>query len=446
MKKIVKYLLAFWIFFILLVLSMGASRHVFTGGEKINGAPKNLVVFLSTFLSNTSKLGENNIPQLIENSYGLKNGFTYTKNYTSSKDYLLVSSWDNESGQSLVKLVRIKDGKTLHKWKVDIDQINKDFNQFKTYNKQNDLTKETTYLQHPWLNPDGSLVFAAGGVYKVDKNSKYIWKNADNCHHSIEKDTDGNFWMCGINKSDRNAEKYQIRDESIKKIDGTTGKILFEKSVYEILMENGYSRGIFFINPFQSTESKYLDYSHLNDLQPVLSDSKYWKKGDLFISLRHQNLVFLYRPSSNKIIWSQNGPWLRQHDIDILDSSRISIFGNNVLDAKFDNQKKSLIDGHNVEYIFDFSTRKSTTPYNKILLQLQVGTYTEGHSKILENQKIFIEESNHGRLIFGTRDKVEWTYSEKADEKHISLFSWCRYITEEEYKKLTFVSKKKNQE
>ena len=52
------------------------------------------------------------------------------------------------------------------------------------------------------------------------------------------------------------------------------------------------------------TAGGYLDDGlHLNDIQPALTDSPYWKKGDLFLSLRHKSLILLYRPSTGKIIW-----------------------------------------------------------------------------------------------------------------------------------------------
>jgi hypothetical protein len=51
---------------------------------------------------------------------------------------------------------------------------------------------------------------------------------------------------------------------------------------------------------------------------------------DLFLSLpRSSSNVILYRPATNKVIWRKDGPWSRQHDVDILDNHRISIFNNN---------------------------------------------------------------------------------------------------------------------
>ena len=67
------------------------------------------------------------------------------------------------------------------------------------------------------------------------------------------------------------------------------------------------------------------DPIHLNDIQPVDFDGDYWKKGDVFLSIRNQSMIMLYRPSTNQIIWIGNGPYLHQHDVDIIDDHRIAI-------------------------------------------------------------------------------------------------------------------------
>ena len=41
-------------------------------------------------------------------------------------------------------------------------------------------------------------------------------------------------------------------------------------------------------------------------------------------------MVILYRPSTNQIIWKGTGPFFDQHDVNILDDHRISVFNNNV--------------------------------------------------------------------------------------------------------------------
>ncbi len=438
MRKRIKYIIAFWIFFFAILFSMGITRNVMLNGS-IKGTPKEIVLFLSSFLSNIKEYKKINSQMVVESNLKLKNGFNRSKNYTASKDFLLVSVWNDSIGQSIVKLVRIADGVLLHKWVVNIDELNDIYNTSSTNGEKHRLTKNTTSMQHPVLLPDGSLIFGSGGTYKVDKNSKLIWSNKNKNTHSIEASSEGDYWICGYNRSTRNQKKYLIQDDAIQKISLKTGQIIFEKSVFDLLMENGYGRANFFVNPDFSSQIMYLDYSHLNDIQPALFDGKYWKKDDLFLSLRNQNLIVQYRPSTNKIIWSKKGPWLKQHDVDIIDSNSISIFGNNVIDAQFDKKEKKLVDGYNNLYVINFETNSCTTPYTSFFKSSKIATYTEGLSTILDNGNVFIEETNNGRILFGNKKTAIWSYVERIDETKLSIFNWSRYITEKEFKNLTFL-------
>ena len=70
---------------------------------------------------------------------------------------------------------------------------------------------------------------------------------------------------------------------------------------HEILIENNIVSNNFALN---SSLSGNLDPIHLNDIEPALGDTQYWKQGDVFLSIRDQNAIFHYRPtlsnSSNK--------------------------------------------------------------------------------------------------------------------------------------------------
>ena len=122
-------------------------------------------------------------------------------------------------------------------------------------------------------------------------------------------------------------------------------------------VENGY-QGLLFGTDLYERD----DLVHINDVQTALYSTEYWEIGDLLISLRNRSAVFLYRPSTNKVLWLQVGPWLHQHDSDFIGQSKISIFGNDVARREKDRQEPFL-NGQNDIYVYDFENGSIITPY-----------------------------------------------------------------------------------
>ena len=444
MKKLVKYLSYFWICFFVGVTLMGITRHVYLDGHAVNGKSKDIITFLASLPSNLYHFKDLNECQfLTKNEFNLKNGFTYNRKDIPN-DYILISVWDNKLNKSIVKLVSIKSGKIIYKWNIPLNQIISEYNNSFIKNRKIEFSINSTRIYHPFLNNDGSIIFGAGGIYKVDKNSNFIWKKTKlRRHHSIEKENEINYWTCGDNSSQKNVIKYDLNDDCIYKINGCTGKIIFKKSIFEILVENKITLGEILTNTGSEDLNKgNIDYFHINDIEPVLSNSKYWQKGDLFISLRNRNMIFLYRPNENRIIWKQSGPWLKQHDIDIINSNQIGIFGNDVIDGKFTSKNNHFVNKTNHHYIVDFEKNTTISNYNKLFSKNKIQTILEGRSKVIDKKGVFIEETCGGRLLFGDEKGLIWTYVEKIDEEHLSMFSWSRYITEEEFSKFTFLKNK----
>jgi hypothetical protein len=194
---------------------------------------------------------------------------------------------------------------------------------------------------------------------KIDACSNLVFQNThDTFHHSIETDIDGNIWVPShIYPQTLTIEKVGrmtfidkgFADDAIVKL-SPNGEILFEKSVSQIFINNGLEYLLFSVGDRLFD----IDPIHLNDIQPINFDGEFWKKGDIFLSLRHQSMVLLYRPSTNEIIWKGTGTFFHQHDIDILDNHRISIFNNNSKDFV----DGDVVDGHNEVIIYDFKTNE----------------------------------------------------------------------------------------
>ena len=224
----------------------------------------------------------------------------------------------------------------------------------------------------------------------------------------------------GIDKKYVSSDVNTYLDYAITKV-SQDGEMLYQKSVSELFIENNMKYLLFSVGD-QFFE---VDPIALNDIQPVYEDSDYWKKGDLFLSLRNQSMIILYRPSTNEIIWIGTGHTYHQHDVNVLNNHQISIFNNNSMDIF----KGDTVEGNNEVYIYDFATKEYSSHLEESLTELEVRTITEGRSRILENGDMFIEESNYGRTLYFNADgTLRWEHVNRSSDGNVNLVSWSRIL------------------
>ena len=353
---------------------------------------------------------------------------------------LLISYKDKKFGQKF-ELIDLQTGNVYKRWEPDNKLLLE-----KGYNIENPLRPakgSDLHFRHPLLDADSSLVITAeltSLIAKIDKNSELVWLTNDRrYHHSLEFDHEGDIYVCSrpflSKKYDfmpNNYDYYKeiLIDDEITKIESNTGKVLFSKSIIEILIENGYERLLI------SKGQVISDPIHLNDIQPALSNSEYWEIGDLMVSCRNLSTVFLYRPSTNKILWLKEGPWYNQHDVDFLDGNKIVVFGNDVL------REESVIDGRIVQdnlffsdkrpindiYVYHFENDSISNPYTQLMKNEDIRTHTAGRSEVLHNGDVFVEETTEGRIIFGDSVNKKIEYVKRIDDEHIARLFWSRLV------------------
>ena len=370
----------------------------------------------------------------VEDRFPTLDGFNGTSNLEES--YLLLSRYDGDLQEGVVELVDLTNFEILHTWNPDIDAFNdlvKKVDEFKYLER--DSNNQRKILQHPKLTKEGGLLFGQDSpLQKIDACSRLVFQNThDRFHHSIENDIDGNIWVpSSIYPQSLPPEKVGrvigvddgYFDDAIVKLT-PEGEILFEKSVSQIFIDSGLEYLLF------SVGDRYFDKNpiHLNDIQPVNIDGEFWKKGDVFLSLRHQSMILLYRPSTNEIIWKGVGPFFHQHDVDILDEHRISIFNNNSKDFV----DADIVDGHNEVIIYDFNTNEYSSYLKDSFVINDVRTITEGRGQILPNGGLFIEESNYGRTLFSNADgSLRWAHVNRADDGFVYNVGWSRILYTQE--------------
>lgn len=408
------YLFVVWILVVSNLLFAWAVWHILSGGTKFTTDTSDLIISIARIPSDFYHELQNYSSQRSSDLL-IKNNTDFT-NLKSSNGFLLLSTLNNQNFLAEIQLINLNSKKIIKKWQPDLSKI-----------EILNASKFNVRIIHPILIGTDIIGVLNGKLICLGKDSELKWVSKGNFHHSIEQDSDSNLWVCGTipRRSNSNTFKNKIQDDAIIKVKASNGRIVFKKSLYDIFEQNNLINILYYEGPLDN------DPFHINDIQPALYSSKYWEKGDLLISLRHRSAIFLYRPSNNKIIWIKTGPWSFQHDCSFVNSSEISVFGNDVVRIKSED---FLINGYNNLYIYNFKTDRTSTPFTKMFKTGKIKTLTEGRSRVLPNGDIFVEETNFGRILFGDFNHVNGIYVSRLDKSYIAMLGWSRYYTKDELK------------
>ena len=302
-----------------------------------------------------------------------------------------------------VLLQNIKTGEVAKSWDIPLKRIFRDLQKLKKefiagladgkmpfYLRPAARNIPAIQVLAPIMAEDSSLLFNCGTLgylYKLDKNSNLVWKSEEPVHHSIEFDDDGNIWTCSVNFEHPLTTSYKFRDDAILCL-GPDGRRLAFYSISQILADNGLFERL--VAAFPAYMMDYgRDPYHLNDVLPMTSEGRFWNKGDLFLSLRHKNMVMQYRPETGAVIWHQQGPWVTQHDINVVNDSVISVFNNNFLMMP-DRMSE---DGSNIVY---FNFTDGTTEF---FGQGIFATDTQGRQTQTVDNSLLVEETDRATYI-----------------------------------------------
>ena len=310
----------------------------------------------------------------------------------------------------LIELIDLSRRKTVHHWQLEREK-NGPF----------------------YLLPDGSLITIlrrAGekglNTIRLDACSNVEWEKRFRIHHSIERDADGNFWA-PLRSKDRPLKKpglvRPLKKPELVKF-SPSGDALTRIALDDVLARNGYRHLVDRMNPEGRKE-----WVHVNDVEPVLRDGPFWRRGDLFVSLRNPSVVLLYRPATDEVVWLRQGPWRQQHDVDIVSDSEISVFSNNAVRTGFD---PSRVLGANEVYVYDFATDEARSPWREAMRRHDVRTKTMGGATLFDDGGLMVEEHDYGRILRLSADgALLWSYVNRAPNGQLYMLGWSRYLDAE---------------
>lgn len=338
-------------------------------------------------------------------------------------DFIVLSAYSDTSNSRTVAVINLKNDSILYKW---------------TFGGE---IEEHKRIWHPLLLPNKNLVYSFNGksLTRVDSMSNVIWDQKGIWpNHSMNLDCDGDIWVCayatvwhatGYYKLDGRSTFF--KDEYIAKIDSETGEILFKKSMAEILEENDLSNHLL-------KSGNIWDPIHINDIQPALKTTPYYKKDDVFISAKHLSAILHYRTSTNELIDIIEGPFVSQHDVDFYHDNSLVFFNNNSYSVSNNVYKPPPKDSTRLVFAgdlysqivrYDFRDNSFTFVDDSLFRTNNIFSSTEGLIEFYEDDAYFVEEQNSGLLWIIKDDEVIYKDVLKSihDGFH-NLPNWTRII------------------
>ncbi|MEL6913380.1 MAG: arylsulfotransferase family protein [Pseudomonadota bacterium] len=238
--------------------------------------------------------------------------------------------------------------------------------------------------------PDGSVLVSfdwIGTVARLDACGVPIWQREGFYHHSFEPAADGGIWTWWGELTAYG----QIQD--ILKFDPETGEDMVRLSFTEdVVMRDAASALLYSFLPgarFTPDDRDPRDIFHPNDAEELMPEMAaafpMFEAGDLMLSIRELDLVTVIDPATGETKWSQQGPWLKQHDPDFLPDGTISVYNNSRFRAN-----SSIM-------VIDPATREVTNPIPA--LDVPFKSAFRGKHQYLPNGNILITIPEQGQVL-----------------------------------------------
>lgn len=342
--------------------------------------------------------------------------------------FLLLSRFSGDEDRHLVELVDLSDMTTAHVWRPDAARLfaglpaQASLTRISQWGPFSRWNREYFEAVHPLLFANGDLVIKDHGtpLFRIDACAAPLWRqDADMFKHSTNLDAEGHLWVPSVIEPHDPAYGALFAADALTEVDPADGRILSQVSLLPVLEAAGYFPQMFGLGAARN------DPMHMNDIEPVLKDGPYWKKGDLFLSIRHLSMIALYRPSEARILWAKQGPWMAQHDVDVIDDHRISVFSNNA----YDTGHGAFVHGANEVLVYDFASGEVTSPLREPLAGLGVKGISEGLTDLTAAGNRIVEEENSGRLlIFAPDGRLLASYLNRAGDGNVFTLGWSRVV------------------
>jgi hypothetical protein len=325
-------------------------------------------------------------------------------------------------------------GEVLHAWNISFNEIWPNANHIDI-----PLHDWDSMTHGAKLYPNGDIVFnfEYAGLVRIDRNSRVLWKLPRRTHHSIYEDEEGLLWVPDRREHKTSRQEFPgmrppFDEELILRMD-PAGKIVEEISILKVIYDSKLEGVLFLGNDVPGNGIP--DWLHVNDVEvlPTTLAQAFpqFSAGDIMVSARNLNLIFVIDRRTHTVKWWRVGPYLRQHDPDFSKDGKIIVFDNRrdrLSTARHGGSRILAIDPATMDTTVLFAGTQWKDFYTSRMGKLQ----------ILDNGNLLLTEAEAGRAVeVGPDGKIVWELVNRWDAKRVAQIDEAtRYDTG----KLSFLS------
>jgi len=297
---------------------------------------------------------------------------------------------------------------------------------------------EFVYFRKALAYPNGDLIAvyeAAGdtpygyGVVKLDKDSNVLWTYLGAAHHDIDIGPDDRIYVLTqeiVQDPPRFGNLATPRLEDFLVVLGPDGRERRKLRLAHVLDKSRWRHLLHTVSSYAVA-----DPLHANTIKVIRGREAvrfpYATAGQVLLSFRELGAIAVIDLDSESVVWAARGPWIGQHDPDLLASGNILLFDN----------YGHFSDEEGISRVIEFD------PKTMQIVWQYAGTPDEPFSseirswqQRLANGNTLIAESNGGRIFEVTRGgEIVWEFmnpvrrqSDSGAKPKIPVIGWAQRL------------------
>lgn len=225
------------------------------------------------------------------------------------------------SGHAPEALLLDMDGRVHYTWRYEYADVRGGL-------PPEDIGRPNTFRRVRLL-ADGELlaIYEGLGLVKLDRDSNLLWYFRGQAHHDLDVLPSGEIWVLTRKAAvlpDLHKRKPILED--FLTVLSPSGEELSRLSLIECFANSEFAHVL------TERKARAGDIFHTNTLEILdgtsASELPAFRRGNVLISMRHNDTLAVVDPTARKVVWIAQGPWRTQHEPTLLANGNLLLFDN----------------------------------------------------------------------------------------------------------------------